>query len=234
MRHWLFVLPFHFGSLSNWRQPLVNNPTYCMSLLFSLACSFLFPTNTPSSHIIRIRLSLPARGSVSCFSWPYSGPRLLNRRYEGVLLWGCLFARCTFKEKCLFAARQECSLACCWTPWVKKPNYHRVAVPRQERSGEGFVDLFFFQAHNSKFETDWANFRGQVWLWECLLRTKMTDFMGLCGSTHSGHYHQISYYCEISFWLLNYCQRFRGAPLSHFCRVRPTALTKWRFSPELT
>ena len=46
MRHWLFVLNFHFSSLSNWRQTLVNSRTY----VFAVLIRFSFYPPPPHTH----------------------------------------------------------------------------------------------------------------------------------------------------------------------------------------
>lgn len=124
MRHWLFVLNFHFSSPSNWRQTLVNSHTYVFAVLISFL--FLSPTNysTRGSRW---------EGPCSClrqnflFSWPcfrrlfprVGVYRLLRNHLDVAAraLWDvCLrcLLWCHFFFLTITVVRQECAITCCW------------------------------------------------------------------------------------------------------------------------
>lgn len=128
MRHWLFVLNFHFSSFSNRKQTLVNIHTY----VFSVPISFPFYF----SHILlRIRiqgpLSLPVCGSFFLFSWPCSGCLFLGccllpglQPSECCSPLGCLFVLLfimpLFNCHCGKTGMCHCLLL---AAWARKPNY---------------------------------------------------------------------------------------------------------------
>lgn len=132
MRHWLFVLNFHFSSLLNWRQTLVNSRTYVFGVLISF--SFLFLRTLLRQRIFtRTRVSLPVCGSASCFpdhvlvvcspGWCLM-PGLQPSECCSRGPWGCLFVLSFimpfFNCHCGKTGMCHCLLL---TAGVRKPNY---------------------------------------------------------------------------------------------------------------